>query len=142
MKKVRRVGAAIILLFILGACSSGEPLVEKDYRDFMDTMQSEDFTGFAYILTKFKGEDNGYLTTMEEIFDETGASLMYYNAVSDSEDFEVFNKESGTIAIYQPTNTIAFIENGEPKKELDITEEIMSEDNHETLKEFIENNKK
>ncbi|MGV2622788.1 UNVERIFIED_CONTAM: hypothetical protein N8J90_16435 [Halobacillus marinus] len=46
------------------------------------------------------------------------------------------------IIIFQPTNTIAFIENGEPKKELDITEEIMSEENHETLKEFIKDKSK
>ncbi|MGV2622789.1 UNVERIFIED_CONTAM: hypothetical protein N8J90_16440 [Halobacillus marinus] len=38
--------------------SGGDPFVEKDYQKFIDTIQSEDFTGFAHILTKYKGEDD------------------------------------------------------------------------------------
>ncbi|QHT48045.1 hypothetical protein M662_16685 [Bacillus sp. SB49] len=141
MKQMKIIVAALSILLLLCACSSGETLVEKDYQEFMDTIQSEDFTGFAYILRTYEAQDNHYLDDLKEVFDEKGETLTYFNVQTASEETkDLHNEESSQIALYQPNDEVVYIQDGEPMEALEITDEIMAEGYHDTLKEFIDNN--
>ncbi|ELK44201.1 hypothetical protein D479_20108, partial [Halobacillus sp. BAB-2008] len=95
MKRWMLVMLFAIVAGMLAACGSGEPVEEKEYDAFKEEIAKEDFTGFAYILSDYEAEDNGYLPVLEEVFEEEGQTLVYFNDQQASDDVhEVFNEDS------------------------------------------------
>ncbi|WP_153017431.1 hypothetical protein [Halobacillus sp. KGW1] len=138
MKRWMLVMLFAIVAGMLAACGSGEPVEEKEYDAFKEEIAKEDFTGFAYILSDYEAEDNGYLPVLEEVFEEEGQTLVYFNDQQASDDVhEVFNEDSKKKDLFLPIDTIAYIENGQPAAELEVTEELIQEKDQETLRTFV-----
>lgn len=141
MKITKSLFLLLMTAVILAGCGS-EPLNKMEYTDFKETITQDDFTGFAYILSDFHAEERNYISVIEEVFQEEGETLIYYNDLdSPDEVHEQFNEDSGLIELYLPDEKVAYIEGGQPVSELEVTEELMKEGNHETLKQFIQDHK-
>lgn len=78
MNLFRSTLIGVLLIFFLVACGS-EPVQENGYQDFKDKIASSNFTGFAYILSDYKAEDDDYISVINDIFEKENESLQYFN---------------------------------------------------------------
>ncbi|WP_080871784.1 hypothetical protein [Oceanobacillus timonensis] len=141
-KKVYAVLFTLLIPMVLLGCSGGGQVEEMGYQDFKETIGEEDFTGFAYILSNFKAEEDGYLNSIIDVFEEENASLVFYNDQQASDrTHEIFNEDSGKIDLYLPTNDIAYIVDGEVVAEFEIDEQITMNEGRKALSSFINENK-
>ena len=131
----------LTMIFILTACGN-EPLSKLEYADFKESIAQKDFTGFAYILSDYKAEDGNYISVIGDVFDAEGENLIYFNdQAAPDQVHEAFNEDSKRKDLYLPIDKIAYIEGGKPIKEIEITEELITEGDHENLKQFIQDQK-
>jgi hypothetical protein len=131
----------VVLLFVfLVACSSTETLQDQEYEAFRDLVNSEEFTGFAYLLSDWKAEEEGYINVIEDIFKDKGETLNFINMqTADDKIYDRYNEEAPSKDIYFPNDKIAYFKDGRLISEFDINSQIASSENNSELRQFIQN---
>lgn len=139
MKKTKLFLYLAILMMFLTACGK-EPLQEMNYEDFRDTINANDFTGFAYAISDESAKDSGYIDELEKVFEEENSELIYLDEMKlDDETYEKLNDESRNPDLYLPHNEIYIIKNGKKINEIDIDDNIFSKDGKNEIAHFIDN---
>ena len=110
MKFLKGVFVCVLMAIFLVACGGNdEPLEEKSYQNFKDTITKSDFTGFAYILSDYKAQEDDYMSAIKDVFEKEGKTLIYFNDQTSSDKVhEQFNEDSKKKDLYLPKDEIAY----------------------------------
>src|SRR5699024_5047200 len=110
----------LVLTILLTSCGT-ETLQQKDFADYNDTIHSDDFTGFAYLIY---GEDE-YLDVLEEMFENHDAHLVYHDNFQASEkEKEQYHDASSDPDLEFPQGAVGYYKNGKQISKVDITSSI------------------
>ncbi|WP_332698410.1 hypothetical protein [Halalkalibacter lacteus] len=127
-------------LFLSACNNSTETIADLEYEEFRDKVNSEEFTGFAYLLSDWEAEEEGYITVIEDVFDRENETLTFTNIqTADNETYEIMNKDTSNPEVYLPSDRITFVKDGRVLSEFDINSQIFSKENNSELRQFIQN---
>jgi hypothetical protein len=130
----------VFLIVLLAACGSTEILQEHEYEEFRDKVNSEDFTGFAYMLRSERAYKDNYLGAIENVFESEQSNLIYTSLpITEGKLRDLLNDDVSNPKVYLPRNKVAYIENGNVISEFDISDQIFSSENNSELRQFIQN---
>lgn len=131
----------LLLLGLLAACGSASGIQEEtEYESFRDTINSDDFTGFAYLIWRYDQYDEETQETLDSVFDNNGENVIAYILTEDQEDTRnEINEDSSDPNIYHPFDKIAFIDEGTLIDEFEIDrDELHTSEHNNELAAFIE----
>jgi hypothetical protein len=127
-------------LFLSACNSSTETIADLEYEEFRDNVNSEEFTGFAYLLSDWEAEEEGYITVIEDVFERENETLTFTNIqTADNETYEIMNKDTSNPEVYLPSDRITFVKDGRVLSEFEINSQIFSNENNSELRQFIKN---
>ncbi|WP_298788584.1 hypothetical protein [uncultured Marinococcus sp.] len=139
---MRMKGLALVPLLgsVLTLSACGGPATEEieDYDQFMETINADDFTGFAmYIYSPDVDEakDNVF-----QAFEETSATLTYTNGWEyDQETKDRANDDSRDRDLITPSDDVVYVEDGEVLEEFEVDgDDIQREEYEGELQAFVE----
>ncbi|WP_054637765.1 hypothetical protein [Thalassobacillus sp. C254] len=139
MKKVTFL-FAMLIIFLLAGCGNDAGVEEEiDYETYRDTINSEEFTGFTYLLRTFRAEDGNYISDMESVFNNSNEQLYYINMQTiDDEVRDNYNEDSRNMDLYFPADRVAYIEDGHVIDEFEVSDDIHSSGHNNDLANFIQ----
>lgn len=122
----------------LSACGGPSTEEIEEYDQFMETINADDFTGFAmYIYSPDVDEakDNVF-----QVFDETSATLTYTNGWEyDQETKDRANENSGKMNLITPSDEVVYVKDGEVLEEFEVDgDDIQREEYEGELQAFVE----
>ena len=136
----QRLGLVALFGSVLTLSACGGPSTEEieDYDQFKETINADDFTGFAmYIYSPDVDEakDNVF-----QAFDETSATLTYTNGWEyDQETKDRANENSGKMNLITPSDEVVYVEDGEVLEEFEVDgDDIKQEEYEGELQSFVE----
>ncbi|MYL43974.1 hypothetical protein [Virgibacillus salexigens] len=143
MKVIKLLFPCLLIGLFLVACGDKDEAVSKnEYEEFRDQIGSKDFTGFAYILSDYKAEEEDYLSVIQDIFEKEEESLIYTNVQTASDEIsDQFNEDSKRKDLYLPKDEIAYIQDGEMVSNYEVTEDIYTNEGNKELATFIRKHK-
>lgn len=139
---MRKQRLAFVALFgsvlTLSACGSPSTEEIEDYDQFQETINAEDFTGFAFYI--YGSDVNESKENVFQAFDETGETLTYTNSLKYDEDMQKrANESSLPTDMITPSDEVVFIENGELLDDYEVDgDDIKQEEYEGELQSFIE----
>ena len=136
----QRLGLVALLGSVLTLSACGGPSTEEieDYDQFQETINADDFTGFAFYI--YGSDVNESKENVFQVFDDTGETLTYTNSLKYDEKMQEQANESGLPTdMITPSDEVVFIENGELIEEYEVDgDDITKEEYEGELKAFVE----
>jgi hypothetical protein len=139
--RLKVVISSLCLLGLLTACGSAAGIQEEtEYESFRDTINSDDFSGFAYLLRSPEDAESGVHHTVGEVFENNNEELYFLNLPEQNEKIrDLQNEDSRSSDIYFPSHKVAFIDQGQVIDELDIDrDELHASEHNNELAAFIQ----
>lgn len=133
----------LLVLVFLTACgsTSGSGIQEEtEYESFRDTINDEEFTGFAYLLRNPDDAEHGVHNTVGEVFENNDEEIYFLNLPEQEEEIrDLQNEDSRDPDIFFPSHRVAFIDQGNVIDEFDIKrDEIHASEHNNELAAFIQ----
>ncbi|WP_022795280.1 hypothetical protein [Marinococcus halotolerans] len=139
MRKQRLgLGALFGSVLTLSACGSPPTEEIEDYDQFQETINADDFTGFAmYIYSPDVDESK---ENVFQVFEDTSATLTYTNGWEDDQETkERANDDSRARDFISPYDRVTYIEDGEIMGEYEVDgDDIKQEEYEGELQSFVE----
>ncbi|RSL34210.1 hypothetical protein D7Z54_06510 [Salibacterium salarium] len=137
--KIYKSVFALSFIF-LAACGGQTGMQELEYQEFSDQINSEDFTGFAYMLWDSSDKDEGHQYIIEEAFEGEEEAFVYTDVAGELEDsiHEKLNEDTKDKDIYLPNDTVAYIKDGKVISEIDVASDAKSSEYNKALRDFIQ----
>lgn len=139
--RIKNSAYLFFLLIVLSACGNATGLEEEtEYESFRDTINNEEFTGFAYLLRNPDDAESNVQDTVNKVFEENGEEVYFLNLPEqEAEKRDLQNEDSKNPEMYFPSHRIAFIKEGNVIDEFDIDrDDIHSSENQNEFSTFIQ----
>lgn len=133
----------LLLLGLLTACGSGSASgiqEETEYESFRDTINGEEFTGFAYVLRSPEDHEANVDEVINTIFENENEVLYMLDMVNRSEEVESqWDEDWNNLDYFNFRNKVAFIDQGSIIDEFDINrDELHASEHNNELAAFIQ----
>jgi hypothetical protein len=136
----QRLGLVALFGSVLTLSACGGPPTEEieDYDQFQETINADDFTGFAFYI--YGSDVEEAKENVFQAFEGTGETLTYTNSLKYDEAMQERANESGRPAdMIAPSDEVVFIENGELLDEYEVDgDDIKQEEYEGELQSFVE----
>lgn len=136
----QRLGLVALFGSVLTLSACGGPSTEEieDYDQFKETINAEDFTGFAmYIYSPDVDESK---ENVFQAFENTSATLTYTNGWEyDQATKDRANDDSRDRDLITPSDEVVYVEDGEVLEEFEVDEDDIKREEYEgELQSFVE----
>lgn len=130
----------LLMIGLLTACGSETGLQETNYEEFRDTLNTEEYTGFAYLLDSYNENEEEIDLVVEDIFNNNNESVVFLNTFDLEEDInEQYKNEYSSVDLYFPRNKVAYLDDGEVVDEIEIDTDLHESEHNNKLGAFIQN---
>ena len=136
----QRLGLVALFGSVLTLSACGGPSTEEieDYDQFKETINADDFTGFAmYIYSPDVDESK---ENVFQAFEDTSATLTYTNGWEyDQATKDRANDDSRDRNLITPSDEVVYVEDGEVLEEFEVDEDDIKREEYEgELHSFVE----
>ncbi|NJP38974.1 hypothetical protein [Alkalicoccus luteus] len=131
----------LLVIVFLAACSANAGIEEEtDYETFRDTINADDFTGFAYFLWNPDHHEVNIDETINSVFENENEHLLMFTMVDRSEEVEsMWDNDWSNSDYHNSTNEIIFIDEGHIIDRFDVNpDELHASEHNNELASFIQ----